>query len=402
MTKFSIFILAFLILGLAIYSPNILRLYKLANLYNEKTIAQNFINIDKIFKNTSSPIPASDDPYIFEKKEFSLPKQYTFEGEELSLSDGLAHFHTDGLIVLHNGNMLYENYWNGNAIDSKHISFSVAKSYLSALIGIAVEEGLIDDIDDEVSKYLDDFKNTGYEKVTIKNLLQMSSGIEFNEDYLDPNSDINKFGRATARGKPFRDFAKSLKSGKEQGTFNHYVSLDTQVLAFILESVTKMPVREFLYKRIWNKIGTESDAYYITDTSGVDMALGGLNATLRDYAKFGQLYLNNGNWLGEQIIPEAWVKSSHTPDSPHLMPNAGELSSNEWGYGYQWWVPGNPMDDYTAHGIFNQFIYIDPKSNVVIAKTSSNHRFRSEKEYSKAIHIAMFRAIVNDIKKKFN
>ena len=158
MTKFSIFILAFLILGLAIYSPNILRLYKLANLYNEKTIAQNFINIDKIFKNTSSPIPASDDPYIFEKKEFSLPKQYTFEGEELSLSDGLAHFHTDGLIVLHNGNMLYENYWNGNAIDSKHISFSVAKSYLSALIGIAVEEGLIDNIDDEVSKYLNDFK----------------------------------------------------------------------------------------------------------------------------------------------------------------------------------------------------------------------------------------------------
>ena len=157
------------------------------------------MNIDKIFKNTSSPIPASDDPYIFEKKEFSLPKQYTFEGEELSLSDGLAHFHTDGLIVLHNGNMLYENYWNGNAIDSKHISFSVAKSYLSALIGIAVEEGLIDNIDDEVSKYLNDFKNTGYEKVTIKNLLQMSSGIEFNEDYLDPNSDINKFGRATAR-----------------------------------------------------------------------------------------------------------------------------------------------------------------------------------------------------------
>ena len=175
MTKFSIFILAFLILGLAIYSPHILRLYKLANLYNEKTIAQNFINIDKIFKNTSSPIPASDDPYIFDKKEFNLPEQYTFEGEELSLSDGLDHFHTDGLIVLHNGNMLYENYWNGNSKDSKHISFSVAKSYLSALIGIAVEEGLIDNIDDKVSKYLDDFKNTGYEKVTIKNLLQMLS-----------------------------------------------------------------------------------------------------------------------------------------------------------------------------------------------------------------------------------
>ena len=88
------------------------------------------------------------------------------------------------------------------------------------------------------------------------------------------------------------------------------------------------------------------------------MALGGLNATLRDYAKFGELYLNEGNWNGEQIVPKSWVEASHKPDSPHLMPDAGDLSSNEWGYGYQWWVPGNPITDYTAHGIFNQFISV--------------------------------------------
>ena len=401
MSKFLIVILAILVLAIVMYSPNIYKLYKLATLYNEKSIAKNFISINKIF-DTSNPISASEKPFVFEKEDFELPDSYEFEGEQLNLIEGLEHFHTDGLIILHDGKMLFEKYWNGNTKDSKHIAFSVSKSYLSALFGIAIEEGLIKSIDDNVSIYLDDFEGTGYEDVKIKNLLQMSSGIEFNEDYADPNSDINRFARATAKGSSFRDFAKTLKNGKKQGTYNHYVSLDTQVLGMILESVTDMPLREYLYKRIWSKIGTESDAYYIADKTGTDMALGGLNATLRDFSKFGQLYLNEGSWDGEQIVPKSWVVKSHTPDAPHLMPNAGDLSSSEWGYGYQWWIPGDPLTDFTAHGIFNQFIYVDPVSNVVIAKTSSNHRFRSEKEYSKAAHIAMFRSITKHIQNTFN
>ena len=401
MSKYLIVILAILVLAIVLYSPNIYKLYKLATLYNEKSIAKNFISINKIF-DTSNPISASEKPFVFEKEDFELPDSYEFEGEQLNLLEGLDHFHTDGLIILHDGKMLFEKYWNGNTKDSKHIAFSVSKSYLSALFGIAIEEGLIKSIDDNVSIYLDDFEGTGYEDVKIKNLLQMSSGIEFNEDYADPNSDINRFARATAKGSSFRDFAKTLKNGKKQGTYNHYVSLDTQVLGMILESVTDMPLREYLYKRIWSKIGTESDAYYIADKTGTDMALGGLNATLRDFSKFGQLYLNEGSWDGEQIVPKSWVVKSHTPDAPHLMPNAGDLSSSEWGYGYQWWIPGDPLTDYTAHGIFNQFIYVDPVSNVVIAKTSSNHRFRSEKEYSKAAHIAMFRSITKHIQNTFN
>ena len=401
MSKFLIVILAILVLAIVLYSPNIYKLYKLATLYNEKSIAKNFISINKIF-DTSNPISASEKPFVFEKEDFELPDSYEFEGEQLNLLEGLDHFHTDGLIILHDGKMLFEKYWNGNTKDSKHIAFSVSKSYLSALFGIAIEEGLIKSIDDNVSIYLDDFEGTGYEDVKIKNLLQMSSGIEFNEDYADPNSDINRFARATAKGSSFRDFAKTLKNGKKQGTYNHYVSLDTQVLGMILESVTDMPLREYLYKRIWSKIGTESGAYYIADKTGTDMALGGLNATLRDFSKFGQLYLNEGSWDGEQIVPKSWVVKSHTPDAPHLMPNAGDLSSSEWGYGYQWWIPGDPLTDYTAHGIFNQFIYVDPVSNVVIAKTSSNHRFRSEKEYSKAAHIAMFRSITKQIENTFN
>ncbi|MDA8815729.1 beta-lactamase family protein [Gammaproteobacteria bacterium] len=398
MYKILLILLSVLLIVIGIfYGPKIARLYHLANLYNEDSIDRNFINIDKIFS-VSEPIPASDNPYTFPRRDFVLPETFFFDGEQRLLSEELEHYKTDGLIVLHNGNLLYENYWNNNSATSKHIAFSVTKSFVSALVGIALDEGLIDNIEDPITKYLSDFKGTGYEGVRIKDILQMSSGVDFNEDYADPKSDINRFGRATARGSSFRDFAKSLERGREPGTYHHYVSIDTQVLGFLLAEVTGMPLKEYLYKKIWNKIGMEDDAFFIVDNNGVEMALGGLNATLRDYAKFGELYLNRGMWNGEQVVPASWVDASHTTDGPHLKPGESELSSSPWGYGLQWWVPGFPDTDYTASGVYNQYIYIDPLTNVVIAKTSSNHRYTSEKEYSKAAHVAMFRAIAESIR----
>ncbi|MDC3268494.1 beta-lactamase family protein [Gammaproteobacteria bacterium] len=398
MYKILLILLSVLLIVIGIfYGPKIARLYHLANLYNEDSIDRNFINIDKIFS-VSEPIPASDNPYTFPRRDFVLPETFFFDGEQRLLSEELEHYKTDGLIVLHNGNLLYENYWNNNSATSKHIAFSVTKSFVSALVGIALDEGLIDNIKDPITKYLPDFKGTGYEGVRIKDILQMSSGVDFNEDYADPKSDINRFGRATARGSSFRDFAKYLERGREPGTYHHYVSIDTQVLGFLLAEVTGMPLKEYLYKKIWNKIGMEDDAFFIVDNNGVEMALGGLNATLRDYAKFGELYLNRGKWNGEQVVPASWVDASHTTDGPHLKPGESELSSSPWGYGLQWWVPGFPDTDYTASGVYNQYIYIDPLTNVVIAKTSSNHRYTSEKEYSKAAHVAMFRAIAESIR----
>jgi CubicO group peptidase (beta-lactamase class C family) len=398
MYKILLILLSVLLIVIGIfYGPKIGRLYHLANLYNEDSIDRNFINIDKIFS-VSEPIPVSDNPYTFPRRDFVLPETFFFDGEQRLLSEELEHYKTDGLIVLHNGNLLYENYWNNNSATSKHIAFSVTKSFVSALVGIALDEGLIDNIEDPITKYLSDFNGTGYEGVRIKDILQMSSGVDFNEDYADPKSDINRFGRATARGSSFRDFAKSLERGREPGTYHHYVSIDTQVLGFLLAEVTGMPLKEYLYKKIWNKIGMEDDAFFIVDNNGVEMALGGLNATLRDYAKFGELYLNRGKWNGEQVVPASWVDASHTTDGPHLKPGESELSSSPWGYGLQWWVPGFPDTDYTASGVYNQYIYIDPLTNVVIAKTSSNHRYTSEKEYSKAVHVAMFRAIAESIR----
>ena len=395
MKIFSITLLVVALIAAFVYGPGAMRVYRIMHLYDEDKIANNFINMNKLFT-TSEPIQPSSKakPLPKSDKPFSLPSTFYFEDKDQDLNAALKHFKTDGLLIIKEGEVVYEEYFNGNSQTTRHISWSVAKSFLSSLVGIAVNDGLIDDINDPITKYLPDFKNTGYDGIKIKNILQMSSGVLFNEDYADPNSDINKFGVAIARGTSFRDFAKTLTKDKEQGTYNHYVSIDSQMLGLLLDKVTGMPLREYLQMHIWEKIGMEDEAYYLADNEDVDLALGGLNATLRDYAKFGLLYLNKGKWDNEQVVPEAWVDASHAMDLPHLQPGAGDdLSSSDWGYGYQWWVPGFPNTDYTASGVYNQYIYVDPVTETVIAKISSNHRFTSEKEYSKAAHVAMFRAI---------
>ena len=397
-----IFISIFILVILAIiFGPNAWRLYKVANLFDKNTISYNFINMKEFFP-TSTPIKASENPHIFKKRDdFYMPELYEFGGEKKPIQEAIDYFNTDGLMILKDGEVLYENYWNKNKENSRHIIWSVSKSFLSALVGIALDEGLIDDINDPIIKYLKDFEGTGYEGVSIKNLLQMSSGIAFNEDYGDPDSDINRYARVTATGTSQREFAKTLKNSREPGTYNHYISLDSQMLGMLVAEVTNVTVKEYLYEKIWSQIGMQDDAFYLTDKQEVEMSLGGLNVTLRDMAKFGQLYLNKGNWNGKQVVPAEWVSNSTVPLGKHVQPNArDQFTSDAWGYGYQWWIPGPGVSDYTAHGIYNQFIYVNPESGVVIAKTSSNFNFIEERQYTKDAHIAIFRAIAKSISEK--
>ena len=394
--KILIYSVLFLTLLVSIFIfPKALRVHKVKTLYDKDKIVYNFLNMDKIFP--TREIKASKNPKPLKRNIKTLPETFFFEGEEKNLQEYLDYFWSDGMIVLHKNEMVYENYWLGNNENKRHISWSVAKSFISALVGIAYEEGLIDSLDDPVTKYLDDFKETGYDDVTIKDILQMSSGVLFNEDYADYDSDINRFGRAVATGTSMRDFSKTLTREREPGTYMHYVSINTQVLGFLLQEVTKKSISQYLYDKIWNPLGMEDSAYFILDDVKDEFALGGLNATLRDYAKFGLLYLQNGRWNDNQIISKQWIEDSHSTDGIHLVPGERETSSNPWGYGYQWWVPGFPDTDYTASGVYNQYIYIDPLSEIVIAKTSSNYKYTSELQMSKDMHMAMFRAIANHI-----
>ena len=394
--KILIYSVLFLTLLVSIFIfPKALRVHKVKTLYDKDKIVYNFLNMDKIFP--TREIKASKNPKPLKRNIKTLPETFFFEGEEKNLQEYLDYFWSDGMIVLHKNEMVYENYWLGNNENKRHISWSVAKSFISALVGIAYEEGLIDSLDDPVTKYLDDFKETGYDDVTIKDILQMSSGVLFNEDYADYDSDINRFGRAVATGTSMRDFSKTLTREREPGTYMHYVSINTQVLGFLLQEVTNKSISQYLYDKIWNPLGMEDSAYFILDDVKDEFALGGLNATLRDYAKFGLLYLQNGRWNDNQIISKQWIEDSHSTDGIHLVPGERETSSNPWGYGYQWWVPGFPDTDYTASGVYNQYIYIDPLSEIVIAKTSSNYKYTSELQMSKDMHMAMFRAIANHI-----
>ena len=397
--KILLYAILFLTLLVSIiFLPKALRVHKIKTLYDKDKIVYNFVNMDKIFP--SRNIKASDKPKPIKRNIHTLPETFSFEGETKNLQEYLDYFWSDGMVVIHKDEIVYENYWLGNNESKKHISWSVAKSFISALVGIAFEEGLIDSLEDPITKYLDDFENTGYDNVSIKDILQMSTGVLFNEDYADYSSDINRFGRAIATGTSMRDFSKTLTREKEPGTYMHYVSINTQVLGFLLQKVTNRSISEYLYEKIWNPLGMEDSAYFILDDVEDELALGGLNATLRDYAKFGLLYLQKGKWNGSQILSEQWIEDSHKTDGEHLVPGERETSSNPWGYGYQWWVPGFPDNDYTASGVYNQYIYINPEFETVIAKTSSNYKYTSELQWSKDMHVAMFRSIAQHINSK--
>src|SRR5690606_34488046 len=150
------------------------------------------------------------------------------------------------------------------------------------------------------------------------------------------------------------EFAASLVRERPPGTFHHYVSIDTQVLGMLVHRICGTTLTEYLEQKIWQPIGMERDAYWMLDSTGMEVALGGLNVALRDYARFGLLYLNDGRWQGQQVVPAEWVRASIRADAPHLTAGKDNpASSSSWGYGYQWWIPDPDMGDYTAAGIYN-------------------------------------------------
>ena len=227
----------------------------------------------------------------------------------------------------------------------------------------------------------------------------MSSGIRFDEDYAAFFSDINRMGRAIAFNKSIDSFVATLENERPPGTYNHYVTMDTQVLAMVVREATGESIREYTESRLWHRVGMESEAYWLVDSQGIELASFGLNAVLRDYARFGQLYLQEGVWDGEQIIPREWVQASRTPDAPHLIPGPNRASTSEFGYGYQWWIPPEPDGDFLGIGIYNQYIYIYPRYRVVIAKSSAYPAYDNDGDERTMQSIAAFRAIAAQVSK---
>jgi CubicO group peptidase (beta-lactamase class C family) len=315
------------------------------------------------------------------------------------MPDLLDRTFTTGILVVKNDAIVYEQYFLGNSASARNTSWSIAKSFISALVGIAIAEGKINSVNDPITKYVPELINSGYNNVPIKHILQMSSGVRFDEGYSNPTSDINEllpklFLYARPMDRAIFDFPSDKASGKDL----NYMSLDSHVLGLLLRRVTGRNIADYFQEKLWQPIGAESDASWLTDLYGTEVTFCGLNATLRDYAKFGLLYLHEGNLNGKQIIPQSWIKESVLPDRPDLQ--AGATDFNEYagfGYQYQWWIPPHPNTDgeFVALGHRGQFLYINPKHQVVIVKTSA-----AEESLTSEIRletIALLRAIVNSL-----
>ena len=373
------------------------RLYAAVTLFEADKITGHFLNMDHTFTSREVqrsgeifPLPVNDTPV-------DLPVSFDFDGQPLDVEGFLQVTGTNGLLILQNDEILFEQYFQGHNPEQRHISWSVAKSFTSALLGIAVEEGHIKSIQEPVTNYLPILKGSGYDGVSIKDVMQMSSGVKFNEDYGDFHSDINRMGRIFAMNGPLDEFVAGLVREREPGTVNHYVSMDTQVLGMVLAAATQTSVTQYMEEKLWSKLGVEQNAYWLIDSKGMEMTFGGLNVTLRDYARFGRLYLNYGNWNGEQIVPRQWVEDSWTMDAPHLLPKEKSPETGlGWGYGYQWWIPAE--GEYMAVGVYNQFIYIKPDQNLVIVKNSANPDYTQPDNLSNDQSLAFFRTLAGQLK----
>ncbi len=360
---------------------------------------ENFSRATQLFPSTTMPRAAV--PHRFPVgAPIALPATFVYEGETTDVDEFLAETDTSALLVLKDGEVRFERYYRTGGPEVHWLSWSVAKSFVSALVGIAVHEGHIASIEDPISKYVPRLRGSGYDGVRIKDVLQMSSGVRWDENYANPFSAVNRFGMVLFLGGSLDAFTASLERERPPGTLNHYCSADTHALGMLLAAATGRPVTDYMREKLWEPLGMESTGHWLTDDEGMEMVFGGLNATARDYAKLGELYRLRGAWRGRQIVPEAWVDASVTPDAPHLTPEAKADDVFPVGYGFQWWIPAGDEREYAAIGIYNQFIYVNPTRDVVIVKLSAFSGYAlgiDESAYRELESIELFRAVARSL-----
>lgn len=369
-------VLLLIIAALALWKrEEIGRLQAVLGLFKPDQIVRNFSHMDAAFLTRNIPVT----PPVME-----LP-----QGAPMPDVEGLEAWQdarsVTALVVLHDGALVAEDYRLGTGAEDRRISWSVAKSYLSALFGIVMEEGAIHSLDDLVTQYAPELIGTAYDGVTVRDVLTMQSGVKFNEDYLDFWSDINKMGRVLALGQSMDGFAKGLyERERTPGTAWQYVSIDTHVLGMVIRGATGSTITDLMQEKLIGPMGLEQAPYYVTDGLGEPFVLGGLNLITRDYARMGQLFLNHGRRGNTQIVPEIWANLSTTRQA--------NTAEGAIGYGYQWWVPEGAEDgEFLARGIYGQYIYVNRPTGVVIAVNAADRGFREPGAYES--NIAMFRRI---------
>lgn len=353
----------------------LVRLSAVLTLFDEDRIVANFSGMDTAFVTRSLRAgPATP-----------LPR-----GPEMDPPPGfdawLAERRVTGIVVLHGGAIVHESYHLGTGPDDLRMSWSVAKSVLSLVLGTLVADGTLPDLDVPVDRLVPALARSAYAGATVRQVAQMASGVAFNEDYLDFWSDINRMGRVLALGGSMDGFSIG-QTGRRgaPGADWQYVSIDTHVLGMAMRAASGRSISDLVEERLFQPMGLEREPFYVTDGHGVEFVLGGLNMTTRDYARIGLLVARRGAWEGRQLVPADWIDRSTAASAPGGM-----------GYGYQWWLPPDaaPGEVY-ARGVYGQFLWIDREADVVIAVNAADRRFREPGALADSL--AMFRAIVQTL-----
>jgi CubicO group peptidase (beta-lactamase class C family) len=266
---------------------------------------------------------------------------------------------TAGLVIVQDGNIRLEKYGLGFDAKGKWTSFSVAKSFTSTMVGAAIKDGYIKSIDDKVSAYIPDLKGSAYDDVTIQQLLTMTSGVKWNEDYGDPKSDVARFNEHVAdKGVDTTvSYMRKLPREAPAGSKWVYKTGETNLIGVLVSSATKKKLSDYLSEKVWASYGMEQDGSWLLGSTGHEISGCCLQASTRDFARFGLFMLDGAKVNGVSILPDGWIAAATTKQVGIGAPGKG--------YGYQWWT----YDDgtYAAQGIFGQGIFIDPKRNLVIA-----------------------------------
>ena len=326
-------------------------------------VVYNFADIKDYKKFPDRKIENTANTFSFYSVEkMKVPREVNIGNKSYSFEEFLENNKTVAFIVIKNDTIQYEKYFNKYDQASIIPSFSMAKSVTSILIGCAIDDQLIHSIQEPITNYIPELKKNGFEKVTIEHLLQMTSGIKFSENYFSPFSEAASFYYGTN----LRKEINKLKLKAIPGTQFEYVSGNTQLLGLVLERALKnKTITSYLEEKIWKPLEMEFDASWSLDRkkNGLEKTFCCLNARARDFAKIGRLYLNKGNWNGTQIVSEKWVEESTKIDT---------LNGSSWYYQYQWWFPST-NGDYMAQGILGQYIYVNPKTNVIIVRLGKNY-----------------------------
>jgi CubicO group peptidase (beta-lactamase class C family) len=345
--------------------------------------AETFGSLDSFYPHAT--VEASDQVWELSADEREIPETFTHEGTTIETTSHLEATGTTGLIVAHNETIVHESYYQGYDESSRATSWSASKSITSALAGIAIEEGHIDSVDDPVSKYVTELEGSTYGDVTVRQLLTMSSGIEWEESG-SPTSELTQlFPDAYGSGQSWRDQMGQYDRAFTPGQYHRYASADTIVLSLVIQDATGQSLSEYLETRIWQPAGMEGDATWMIDSEGAEVGMCCFNAQLRDYTRFGLLFLNNGAHDGEQIVPAEWVNTSTTPQPPNVWRD----DSRTQDYGYKWWIPADSDHEYMAEGLYGQYVYVNTEADVVITKTSTSGGVEET--------LSLFRAITDDV-----